>query len=141
MSEKYLRDEASDDGIDRRGFLRCMAWAGTATVWGLKGGVPMKAVYQTTVNAVRQKEQQLVKDAWEKVGLQTELNSVDSGVYFASDVTILLGPNGTFREVLGGWGNQKTRPAPAALSMRYAPDQWNRNIMQAVPMPIDGWFY
>ena len=32
--------EASDDGIDRRGFLRCMAWAGTATVWGLSGGVP-----------------------------------------------------------------------------------------------------
>jgi len=30
----------NDDGIDRRGFLRCMAWAGTATVWGLNGGVP-----------------------------------------------------------------------------------------------------
>jgi 3',5'-cyclic-AMP phosphodiesterase len=33
-------DEESEDGIDRRGFLRCMAWAGTATVWGLSGGVP-----------------------------------------------------------------------------------------------------
>ncbi len=32
--------ESSDDGIDRRGFLRCMAWAGTATMWGMKGGVP-----------------------------------------------------------------------------------------------------
>ena len=29
-----------DDGIDRRGFLRCMAWAGTATAWGLAGGIP-----------------------------------------------------------------------------------------------------
>ena len=29
-----------DDGIDRRGFLRCMAWAGTATVWGMSGGIP-----------------------------------------------------------------------------------------------------
>ena len=36
----YITTEASDDGIDRRGFLRCMAWAGTATVWGLSGGVP-----------------------------------------------------------------------------------------------------
>ncbi|HEY4131726.1 MAG TPA: metallophosphoesterase, partial [Gemmatimonadaceae bacterium] len=35
----YIK-EASDDGIDRRGFLRCMAWAGTATVWGMKAGVP-----------------------------------------------------------------------------------------------------
>ena len=36
----YIADDSSDDGIDRRGFLRCMAWAGTAAVWGLSGGVP-----------------------------------------------------------------------------------------------------
>ena len=30
----------SEDGVDRRGFLRCMAWAGTATVWTLAGGIP-----------------------------------------------------------------------------------------------------
>ena len=36
----YITTDASDDGIDRRGFLRCMAWAGTATVWGLSGGIP-----------------------------------------------------------------------------------------------------
>jgi hypothetical protein len=27
------------DGIDRRGFLRCMAWAGTGAVCVLNGGV------------------------------------------------------------------------------------------------------
>ena len=31
---------ASEDDIDRRGFLRCMAWTGTGLVWMLKGGVP-----------------------------------------------------------------------------------------------------
>src|SRR3954470_17806396 len=36
----YIADDHSDDGIDRRGFLRCMAWAGTATAWGLVGGIP-----------------------------------------------------------------------------------------------------
>src|SRR3954467_9623804 len=36
----YITLDQSDDGMDRRGFLRCMAWAGTATVWALKGGVP-----------------------------------------------------------------------------------------------------
>ncbi len=36
----YITDDHSDDGVDRRGFLRCMAWAGTATVWGLVGGIP-----------------------------------------------------------------------------------------------------
>src|SRR5579864_7214996 len=36
----YITNDQSDDGIDRRGFLRCMAWAGTATVWAMSGGVP-----------------------------------------------------------------------------------------------------
>ncbi len=36
----YIADDQSDDGIDRRGFLRCMAWAGTGMVWGLSGGIP-----------------------------------------------------------------------------------------------------
>ena len=36
----YITTDGSEDGIDRRGFLRCMAWAGTATVWGLSGGIP-----------------------------------------------------------------------------------------------------
>ena len=37
----YIARDDSDDGIDRRGFLRCMAWAGTATAWGLAGGIPV----------------------------------------------------------------------------------------------------
>src|SRR6476469_10340205 len=36
----YITHDDSDDGVDRRGFLRCMAWAGTATVWGMAGGIP-----------------------------------------------------------------------------------------------------
>src|SRR3954467_8319029 len=29
-----------DDGIDRRGFLECMTWAGTGVLWMLSGGLP-----------------------------------------------------------------------------------------------------
>ncbi len=36
----YITTSATEDGVDRRGFLRCMAWAGTATVWVMAGGVP-----------------------------------------------------------------------------------------------------
>jgi Icc protein len=36
----YITVDQSEDGLDRRGFLRCMAWAGTATVWAMTGGVP-----------------------------------------------------------------------------------------------------
>ena len=29
-----------DDGIDRRGFLKCMAWTGTGLAWTMVGGIP-----------------------------------------------------------------------------------------------------
>ena len=37
---KNIEEELADaDGIDRRGFLKCMAWAGTGVLWSLTGGV------------------------------------------------------------------------------------------------------
>ena len=35
-----LKKAPEGDGIDRRGFLRCMAWAGAGVVWTMAGGVP-----------------------------------------------------------------------------------------------------
>ena len=40
MTDHNDPDACAGDGIDRRGFLRCMAWAGTGVVWGLEGGIP-----------------------------------------------------------------------------------------------------
>jgi len=34
-----LLNDHNHDGIDRRGFLRCMAWAGTGVLWVMQGGV------------------------------------------------------------------------------------------------------
>ena len=34
-----ILNNTSRDGIDRRGFLRCMGWAGTAVVCSVAGGV------------------------------------------------------------------------------------------------------
>ncbi|MGN6813563.1 MAG: metallophosphoesterase family protein [Thermomicrobiales bacterium] len=31
--------DPQDDGIDRRGFLKCMAWVGTGIIWSLSGGI------------------------------------------------------------------------------------------------------
>jgi Icc protein len=36
----FLKTEPKADGVDRRGFLRCMAWAGSGVVWTMTGGVP-----------------------------------------------------------------------------------------------------
>jgi 3',5'-cyclic-AMP phosphodiesterase len=35
-----LKNGLGADGVDRRGFLRCMAWAGAGVVWTIAGGVP-----------------------------------------------------------------------------------------------------
>ncbi|MEA2128345.1 MAG: 3,5-cyclic-AMP phosphodiesterase [Solirubrobacteraceae bacterium] len=38
-------DDHEDDGVDRRGFLKCMAWAGTGVVWTLgTGGFTSRAL-------------------------------------------------------------------------------------------------
>jgi 3',5'-cyclic-AMP phosphodiesterase len=36
------------DGVDRRGFLSCMAWAGTGLVWTMAGGVPTSKLFAAT---------------------------------------------------------------------------------------------
>jgi peptide/nickel transport system substrate-binding protein len=51
-----------------------------------KDGVKLKFVYQTSINAPRQKTQQIVKQAATKAGVDLELKSVTASVYFSSDV-------------------------------------------------------
>lgn len=50
-----------------------------------KDGVPLHVLYQTTVNAVRQANQALVKQWWSQIGVDAELKSVDAGVFFGND--------------------------------------------------------
>jgi len=35
----FIRDNINKDGIDRRGFLQCMAWAGTGVLYTMHGGI------------------------------------------------------------------------------------------------------
>jgi 3',5'-cyclic-AMP phosphodiesterase len=37
--------DLNNDGIDRRGFLKCMAWAGTGLVWTMSGGIPVSEAF------------------------------------------------------------------------------------------------
>jgi peptide/nickel transport system substrate-binding protein len=50
-----------------------------------KGGVKLKLVYQTSINALRQKTQQVVKQIATKAGIDMEIKSVTASVYFSSD--------------------------------------------------------
>ncbi|MBL8306133.1 MAG: peptide ABC transporter substrate-binding protein [Rubrivivax sp.] len=51
-----------------------------------KGGRKMKFVYQTSINATRQKTQQIIKQSCQKAGIELELKSVTGSVFFSSDV-------------------------------------------------------
>jgi peptide/nickel transport system substrate-binding protein len=50
-----------------------------------KGGKRLKMVYQTSINAPRQKNQQIVKQAAAKAGIDLDLKSVTASVFFGSD--------------------------------------------------------
>jgi 3',5'-cyclic AMP phosphodiesterase CpdA len=55
MAQRFVAKEGSlkhlithnrnNDGIDRRGFLHCMAWAGTGVIWTITGGVPSSRAF------------------------------------------------------------------------------------------------
>lgn len=59
-----------------------------------RDGKKLKFVYQTSINAPRQKCQQIIKQACQKAGIDVELKSITASVYFSSDV----GNPDTFRK-------------------------------------------
>ena len=51
-----------------------------------KGGKKLKLLFQTSINPVRQKVQQVWKQACAKAGIELELKGVTAAVFFSSDV-------------------------------------------------------
>ena len=43
-------NDGANDGIDRRNFLSCMAWAGTGLLWTMAGGVPTSKLFAATAD-------------------------------------------------------------------------------------------
>jgi peptide/nickel transport system substrate-binding protein len=62
--------------------LEAAGWTGSPRS---KDGVEMKVIYQTSANTVRQKTQEIVKAAFEEIGIPTEIKAIDAAVYFSSD--------------------------------------------------------
>jgi len=50
-----------------------------------KDGKKFTLLYQTSVNAVRQDFQALIKSWWTELGVEVELKAIDGGVYFGGD--------------------------------------------------------
>src|SRR5260370_7364858 len=45
MTNRFVNSTTNGDGIDRRGFLECMAWVGTGVAWAVSGGVLTSRVF------------------------------------------------------------------------------------------------
>ncbi len=50
--------QGHSDGIDRRNFLSCMAWAGTGLLWSMVGGVPKSTIFAATADAAERQRAQ-----------------------------------------------------------------------------------
>jgi peptide/nickel transport system substrate-binding protein len=48
-------------------------------------GVPLRVLYQTSTNAVRQDTQALIKQWWSEIGIDAELRNIDASVFFGGD--------------------------------------------------------
>lgn len=51
QTESPTAPAATGDGIDRRGFLKCMAWAGTGVLWSVRGGVLSSWAFAADIGA------------------------------------------------------------------------------------------
>jgi peptide/nickel transport system substrate-binding protein len=65
--------------------LDAAGWKRGADGIRAKDGKKLKFVYQTSINAPRQKTQQIVKQACTKAGIDVELKSITANVFFSSD--------------------------------------------------------
>jgi len=48
-------------------------------------GTPLRVLYQTSTNAVRQDAQALIKQWWAEIGIDAELRNIDASVFFGGD--------------------------------------------------------
>jgi 3',5'-cyclic-AMP phosphodiesterase len=84
-----------EDGIDRRGFLKCMAWAGTGVVWTLSAGV-LSSCSLVQPGATQSGDFSFVQVSDSHIGFNNVPNT---------DVT------GTFRNAIDRINSLPTRPA------------------------------
>ena len=48
-------------------------------------GTPLRIVYQTSANSIRRETQELVRDWWRQIGVETELVQHDAALFFGGD--------------------------------------------------------
>src|SRR6266851_8625877 len=84
FQSQNLRAEFSVDRANQ--VLEGAGWKRGADGLRARDGKRLKMLFQTSINAPRQKTQAIIKQAAAKAGIDMELKSVTASVYFSSDV-------------------------------------------------------
>jgi 3',5'-cyclic AMP phosphodiesterase CpdA len=69
------QESISADGVDRRGFLKCMAWAGTGLVWTFAGGIPVSHAFGGPKHGNRQADFSFVQISDSHIGFNKPANT------------------------------------------------------------------
>ena len=69
-----VNSEHDGDGVDRRGFLKCMAWAGTGLVWTVSGGILSSRVFGAGADRSRAGSFSFVQISDSHIGFAKEAN-------------------------------------------------------------------
>ena len=85
--EKFRSKKTFEFSVEKANdILEKAGWIKGADGIRAKGDKKLKFLYQTSINAPRQKTQAIVKQACQKAGIELELKSVVASVFFSSDV-------------------------------------------------------
>ena len=94
--ENREHQHVGDDGIDRRGMLKCMAWVGTGLLWTLNGGIAAARVFGRDAQQAGPNDFSFVQISDSHIGFSKEPNK---------DVTA------TFREAIARINDLPQAPA------------------------------
>lgn len=83
FASKNTRWEFNIEKANR--FLDDGGWRRGSDGVRVKDGKRLRLVFQTSINATRQKQQAIIKAAAGKAGIEVELKSITASVYFSSD--------------------------------------------------------
>ena len=85
-SRFYSKNTRWEFNVDKANqILEAAGWKRGGDGIRAKDGKKLKMVYQTSINTARQKNQQIVKQAAARAGIDLELKSVVASVFFSSD--------------------------------------------------------
>ncbi|MFN0186255.1 MAG: peptide ABC transporter substrate-binding protein [Aquabacterium sp.] len=109
----------SEFSIDKaNALLDAAGWKRGANGVREKGGRKLSLLFTTSVNAQRQKVQAVVKNAFQRAGIEVELKAVTAAVFFSADVAN-PDTNGQFRADIQMYASGMGMPDPGRFMDRY----------------------